>query len=48
MAEKHAEDDLLEDIDVEKNRFLVDWIFKPEVVFARTTPSQKLMIVDAC
>ena len=48
LAEKHAEDDLLEEIDVEKNRFLVDWISKPEVVFARTTPSQKLMIVDAC
>jgi len=26
----------------------VDWISKPEVVFARTTPSQKLLIVDAC
>lgn len=48
LAEKHAEDELLEDVDVEKNRFLVDWISKPEVVFARTTPSQKLMIVDAC
>lgn len=39
---------MLDDLDVEKNRFLVDWISKPEVVFARTTPSQKLMIVDAC
>ena len=26
----------------------MDWIAKPEVVFARTTPSQKLLIVDAC
>jgi len=26
----------------------MDWISKPEVVFARTTPSQKLLIVDAC
>jgi len=26
----------------------MDWIRKPEVVFARTTPSQKLLIVDAC
>ena len=26
----------------------MDWIRKPEVVFARTTPSQKLQIVDAC
>ena len=48
LAERHAEDDMLDDLDVEKNRFLVDWISKPEVVFARTTPSQKLMIVDAC
>jgi sodium/potassium-transporting ATPase subunit alpha len=28
--------------------FLRKWIDKPEVVFARTTPSQKLIIVDAC
>lgn len=27
---------------------MVNWISKPEVVFARTTPSQKLLIVDAC
>jgi sodium/potassium-transporting ATPase subunit alpha len=27
---------------------LQEWIAKPEVVFARTTPSQKLLIVDAC
>lgn len=27
---------------------MVDWISKPEVVFARTTPSQKLLIVNAC
>lgn len=26
----------------------MDWLSKPEVVFARTTPSQKLLIVDAC
>ena len=26
----------------------MEWISKPEVVFARTTPSQKLLIVDAC
>jgi len=31
-----------------KGQFLQDWISKPEVVFARTTPSQKLLIVDAC
>jgi sodium/potassium-transporting ATPase subunit alpha len=27
---------------------LQEWISKPEVVFARTTPSQKLLIVEAC
>ncbi len=35
-------------MDPEKGKFLLDWISKPEVVFARTTPSQKLLIVDAC
>ena len=48
MAEKHAHEDNLDDLDPEKGRFLLEWISKPEVVFARTTPSQKLLIVDAC
>ena len=48
MAEKHAQEEHLDDRDPEKGRFLIDWISKPEVVFARTTPSQKLMIVNAC
>merc|ERR1719428_2527645 len=48
LAEKHlAEENLAED-DPNKGQFLQDWINKPEVVFARTTPSQKLLIVDAC
>jgi two-component system cell cycle response regulator CpdR len=34
--------------EIEKGRILMDWISKPEVVFARTTPSQKLLIVSAC
>lgn len=38
----------MDDADPEKGRFLIDWVSKPEVVFARTTPSQKLLIVDAC
>lgn len=38
----------MDDSDPEKGRFLIEWISKPEVVFARTTPSQKLLIVDAC
>merc|ERR1719316_1046556 len=36
------------DEDPQKGQYLQDWISKPEVVFARTTPSQKLLIVDAC
>jgi len=48
LAEKHREDQLLDDSDPNKGQFIQDWISKPEVVFARTTPSQKLLIVDAC
>jgi sodium/potassium-transporting ATPase subunit alpha len=48
LAEKHAEEENLDENDPEKGRFLMEWISKPEVVFARTTPSQKLLIVDAC
>ncbi len=48
LAEKHAEEADIDDNDPEKGRYLLDWISKPEVVFARTTPSQKLLIVDAC
>jgi len=39
LAEKHVNEDNLDDMDPEKGRFLLDWISKPEVVFARTTPS---------
>jgi sodium/potassium-transporting ATPase subunit alpha len=38
----------MDERDPEKGRFLTEWISKPEVVFARTTPSQKLLIVNAC
>ena len=48
LAEMHAQETYLDDNDPEKGRYLLDWISKPEVVFARTTPSQKLLIVDAC
>jgi sodium/potassium-transporting ATPase subunit alpha len=48
LARKHANEDQLDEDDPEKGRFLLDWISKKEVVFARTTPSQKLLIVDAC
>merc|ERR1719491_494584 len=48
LAKVHAAEDALEDDEIEKGRIVMDWIRKPEVVFARTTPSQKLLIVDAC
>lgn len=48
LAVKSAAEAALDDNDPEKGRFLVNFIRKPEVVFARTTPSQKLQIVDAC
>ena len=41
-------EEALDDDEPEKGRVVMDWIRKPEVVFARTTPSQKLQIVDAC
>merc|ERR1712051_915859 len=48
LAAIHAAEDGMEDDEIEKGRTVMDWIRKPEVVFARTTPSQKLLIVDAC
>ena len=48
LAEKHREEESLDDNDPTKGQYLLDWISKPEVVFARTTPSQKLLIVNAC
>jgi sodium/potassium-transporting ATPase subunit alpha len=48
LASKHKEQEDLPDDDERKGDFLQDWISKHEVVFARTTPSQKLLIVDAC
>ena len=39
LAEKHLNEENLDDIDPEKGRYLLDWISKKEVVFARTTPS---------
>ena len=48
LAKKHLEQENLDEDDPRKGDFLQQWISKPEVVFARTTPSQKLLIVDAC
>jgi sodium/potassium-transporting ATPase subunit alpha len=48
LAKKHLEEEHLDDDDPQKGAYLQEWINKHEVVFARTTPSQKLLIVDAC
>jgi len=48
LGRLHREQEDLDDEDPRKGEFLRKWISKPEVVFARTTPSQKLLIVDAC
>jgi sodium/potassium-transporting ATPase subunit alpha len=48
LAEKHLAQENMSEDDPNKGDFLQAWIAKPEVVFARTTPSQKLLIVDAC
>merc|ERR1719199_708818 len=48
LAKKHLEEQNMSEDDPNKGDFLQAWIAKPEVVFARTTPSQKLLIVDAC
>ena len=48
LAQKHLAEAHLDEEDPAKGQFLLDWISKPEVVFARTTPSQKLLIVNAC
>jgi len=48
LARRNLAEDNLDDLDPEKGRFLQNWISKKEVVFARTSPSQKLIIVNAC
>lgn len=48
LARVNSAEQALDDSEIEKGRIIMDWISKPEVVFARTTPSQKLLIVDAC
>merc|ERR1711998_1699 len=48
LAKKIQEQKDMDASHPDKGRFLQEWIKKPEVVFARTTPAQKLVIVDAC
>ena len=39
LALRHSNEQELDDDDPEKGKFLLDWIRKPEIVFAWTTPS---------
>jgi sodium/potassium-transporting ATPase subunit alpha len=48
LARVTSAEEALDDTEIEKGRKIMDWISVPEVVFARTTPEQKLLIVDAC
>lgn len=48
LAQVNFEEEGFDENEIEKGRKIMDWIRVPEVVFARTTPSQKLLIVDAC
>jgi len=48
LATKFKEEEHLPDDAPDKGRYLLDWIRKEEIVFARTSPSQKLQIVAAC
>jgi len=48
LALVNFEEEGYDEQEIEKGRKVMDWIRIPEVVFARTTPSQKLLIVDAC
>ena len=48
LAKINREEEALDDNEIEKGRRIMDWISRPEVVFARTTPEQKLLIVNAC
>ena len=34
--------------DIKKGKKLAEWLAKPQIVFARTTPAQKLIIVKGC
>jgi sodium/potassium-transporting ATPase subunit alpha len=42
LAKKFAEEEHMPDDAPDKGRYLLDWIRKDEIVFARTSPSQKL------
>jgi len=39
LARVHAAEEALDDNEIEKGKIIMDWLSKPEVVFAHTTPS---------
>jgi len=45
---KFKEDELLSETNPQKGAYLRKWLMKRDVVFARTSPDQKLIIVDGC
>ena len=48
LAKYNALNELKPDNDPEKDLYLATWLNIDEVVFARTSPSQKLLIVNGC
>jgi sodium/potassium-transporting ATPase subunit alpha len=42
------EDEILSESNPQKGAYLRRWLMKRDVVFARTSPDQKLIIVDGC
>lgn len=48
MSKVIAQDDLLDDNNPKKGAVLKGWLMKRDVVFARTSPEQKLIIVENC
>ncbi|MFM7854240.1 MAG: HAD-IC family P-type ATPase, partial [Flammeovirgaceae bacterium] len=48
LYSKFKEDELLSESNPQKGAYLRKWLMKRDVVFARTSPDQKLIIVDGC
>lgn len=48
LAKEMKKDEILSDDNPDKGKVLRSWLMKRDVVFARTSPDQKLIIVDGC
>lgn len=48
LAKEIKKDEILSDDNPDKGKVLRSWLMKRDVVFARTSPDQKLIIVDGC